>query len=296
MEISHSQSSGVIGLTFGATNVVRGLVINRFPSVAIALLNSTSNNVIVGNFLGTNQAGTAAAGNGIGILSLGSGDTIGGVGPTVRNVVSGNGQAIVLGGSASLCEGNYVGTDVSGTVAIGNANQAILVQGTNHRVSRNLVANNGTGIFVSGGPGHRLVGKIVGTDVTGTLRRANGTGVLLTNATGVTIGGVTVAERNLISGNVDGLSIGGASTGNLVQGNYVGTDVTGLQPLGNTNQGILIQDAGATGKVPVGGSTRRVAQRHLGKPWARCCSSTGGNLVQGDYIRSQLSGTGPSNW
>ena len=56
---------GVTGLTITAgSSTVRGLVINRFGGDGIAITGSgASNNAVLGNFIGTNAAGTAALGN-----------------------------------------------------------------------------------------------------------------------------------------------------------------------------------------------------------------------------------------
>ena len=77
-------------------STIRGFVINRFPSRGI-LLRGSSNSVVVGNFLGTNPAGTAPGpGNNVGVYLGGGTNTISNnhrVGGTVaadRNVISGN--------------------------------------------------------------------------------------------------------------------------------------------------------------------------------------------------------------
>src|SRR5262249_47294916 len=65
----------------------------------------------------------------------------------------------------------------------------------------------------------------------------------LGNATGVrigpgpnanTVGGMTPAEANVISGNGTGVQLQGAVTANVVAGNLIGTDASGTQALGNT--------------------------------------------------------------
>ena len=61
------------------------------------------------------------------------------------------------------------------------------------------------------------------------------------------IGGNTVAQRNVISGNAArGVDFGGTSNtnGNVVAGNYVGTDVTGTLALGNIGDGVKVEAGG----------------------------------------------------
>src|SRR5438128_863891 len=85
---------------------------------------SDRGNVVVGNYLGTNAAGTAATANGnagVGISS--SNNTIGGTTAADRNVISGNtayGVEISGGASNNIVLGNYVGVDASGSSAIAN--------------------------------------------------------------------------------------------------------------------------------------------------------------------------------
>src|SRR5438105_15959135 len=71
----------------------------------------------------------------------------------------------------------------------------------------------------------------MGTDPSGTLSVANaGAGITVTGNNSL-IGGITLAARNIISGNGDnGISGQGAST-NTVQGNFIGTDTTGTKAL-----------------------------------------------------------------
>src|SRR5262249_5751367 len=109
-------------------STIRGLNIFRCPGDGIHL--NTSNNVIAGNYIGTNLAGTAAGpGNGNGIVVSAPGaaaannNIIGGTSPADRNIISGNGtDGIQLnggtGGAANnVIEGNYIGLDSTGTVA-----------------------------------------------------------------------------------------------------------------------------------------------------------------------------------
>ncbi len=79
-------------------------------------------------------------------------------------------------------------------------------------------------------------------------------GVLVDGAPNNTIGGPTVAARNLISANHWGVVISApTATGNLVQGNFIGTDITGTAPPGYGNEldGLLIR-LGASGNL-IGG-------------------------------------------
>ena len=71
-----------------------------------------------------------------------------------------------------------------------------------------------------------------------------------------TIGGLSAADRNVISGNTNaGITLdGGGATGNQVLGNFVGVDASGTIDRGNTDEGIEIDgaDNNTVGGVAVG--------------------------------------------
>lgn len=91
---------------------------------------------VLGNLIGTNAAGTAALGNGdIGIFIAGCGNgsgfnaQIGGTSTAARNLISGNSSYGIQIGQpnggcgrtgGALIRGNFIGSDIGGTQAIGN--------------------------------------------------------------------------------------------------------------------------------------------------------------------------------
>jgi titin len=85
----------------------------------------TTDNAVDGNLIGTDVTGGSALGNGRqGVLIDGaSGNIIGGTAPGGRNLVSGNGHAGILiinaGATGNIVQGNYVGTDITGTAPPG---------------------------------------------------------------------------------------------------------------------------------------------------------------------------------
>src|SRR6202012_6042472 len=110
-------------------------------------------------------------------------------------------------------------------------------------------------------------GNFFGTDSAGTLAVPNGfAGLTIFNqATNNTVGGLTPAARNIISGNDSyGLVIGDTNTlGNIVEGNWIGLGVNGTTPVPN-GTGVLLSD-GATSNI-FGGAT-----------------AAAGNVVSGNY-------------
>jgi CSLREA domain-containing protein len=112
------------GLSISAgSSVVRGLAINRFAGRSGLHLDTGGDNLIEGNFIGTSLAGTTALGNGVGVdvFSGSNNNLIGGTEAGARNVISGNtSHGVLLAGTGSRVQGNAIGTDATGGVALGN--------------------------------------------------------------------------------------------------------------------------------------------------------------------------------
>ena len=238
-------------------------------------------NVIIGNKIGLDTTGRLifdANGNSLGnahkgVFGGGVNNVVGGTTPEKRNIISGNGAGgIVLGGTGHLIRGNYVGTDITGTVAFGNGGignsvgidapgSGIRIGGTDHDLgvcnrACNLVAGSTRyGVQISGND-NRLEGNFIGTDITGTTNTdalgntfGNNAGVIVSGFDNV-VGGTATGAGNLISGNrgpdekgfaVGGVRLRGIGFGrHLVQGNLIGTQADGTSPLGNSLAGVFI--------------------------------------------------------
>jgi hypothetical protein len=261
-------------------SVVRGFVINRFSGFGVVLTGAAATrNVIAGNYIGTNTAGTAVLGNaktGVWIKDGAHNNLVGSDGNGLNdaleaNVVAGNGfDGITIegvGSDANVIAGNFIGTNATGTVALGGNHFGVLIKGG---AKRNLVGTDGDGIGDSaernvisgnlwdgafiGDPGtdsNVVAGNYIGVDVNGATALANSNGVRIDNGAksnliGTNVNGVAdLAERNVISGNRnDGVLIIAAGTSNnTVAGNYIGVDATGLVPVGNSLSGVAIIDA-----------------------------------------------------
>ncbi len=101
----------------------------------------------------------------------------------------------------------------------------------------------GNGIRVLSGASDTIIaGNHIGTDPSGTIDRGNGfAGIRLMSGSGSTrVGGMAVADRNLVSGNDSNGMVVYESDGNTIIGNYFGTDVTGNAPLPNDQDGIYV--------------------------------------------------------
>jgi parallel beta-helix repeat protein len=245
---------------------VNGLVVAGAPDVTIAGLSiygfSTGSGILVqgagavgavvqSNYIGLKANGNTPLGNGTGV-SIGTADaTIGGATAGLRNVISGNNDGIHVapGVTGALILGNSIGTDATGTLDRGNASQGILLNGEHAVILNNLISGNDfDGINIYNSSFNLVQGNLVGTDASGAFAIPNGgvgiaSGIDIQYASsGNTIGGSLASARNVISGNVNyGLAINnGTPTNNQIQGNYIGTDVTGLVPLGNGSIGVWI--------------------------------------------------------
>jgi hypothetical protein len=235
-------------------STVRGLVINRFPGLGV-VLSSPGGNRIEGNFIGTDVAGTTPLGNlsgsaGIGTFGGSDGNLIGGTTPAARNLISADrgGNGVQIGSSSNVVQGNFIGTDVTGTLDLGNRLSGVEIRGSDNTIggtvagARNVISGNGReGVRISSGGGNVVRGNFIGTDVTGTLELGNDIHGVRVSGSGNTIGGTLAGAGNVISGNGEfGIFLFGLSGNNVVQGNLIGTDVTGLVALGNSRSGVDI--------------------------------------------------------
>ncbi len=259
------------GSAAGADDVISGNAI-----VGVYVLGvGTSNNVILGDFIGTNAAGTAAvpnAINGVDIVSGATADTVGGTTAGARDVISGNmfnGVVLAFSGTSdNVVEGDFIGTEVTGTKALPNGQSGVqivdgatcnTVGGTAAAAIDLISGNAGAGVFIfaQGTSDNVVEGDLVGTSAAGTAAVANGAnGVeIASGATANTVGGTTAAARDVISGNEgDGVVLESSGTeSNVVEGAYIGTDLTGTRALGNAEDGVAIY-GGATFNT-VGGTT-----------------------------------------
>jgi len=295
----HSQrwDDGLISSSSG--NVIRGLQVVNFPHSGI-VLDGAQYNVVGGD-------------NTIGAAPLGQG-----------NLISGNGvYEIELEDNSTMSNtvsGNYIGTDLSGTTAVGNLAIGVsikgdasynLIGGTNGSPGGactgacNLISGNGrNGVSIGGGGAvsNTVSGNYIGTDAGGTFAIPNGNqGVTIYNGASYNvIGGDTPGERNVIGGNGStGVQIADEGTDyNTVSGNYVGTDATGTAFLGNADDGVYIGSGacenligganGSPGGACTGGCNLISGNANIGISVSG--SGTMSNTVSGNYIGTDVNG------
>ncbi len=243
------------GLTADARNVISGN--NEYN-----LYLKSPHNIVQGNFIGLDASGTQRGSNsvyetgphGAGIFIAAPYNQIGGTEPGARNIISGHelyGIWISVYPSVPLytvVQGNYIGTDVTGTQDIFDYSTGVYIQyGTNNTIggtapgAGNLISSNAQyGLIV--GSYSTIQGNLIGTDFTGTQPLGNNyTGIQLQGSYN-SVGGTAPGARNIVSANHGGgirLCCSTASY-NRIEGNFIGTDITGTLPLGNPHYGISV--------------------------------------------------------
>ena len=311
IEISGENAGATAGLFVNTSNtIIRGLAINRFAFAGITL-NGPGGHTIEGNFIGTNAAGTAALPNQQqGIFVNSPNNTIGGTTAAARNLISGNlaqGLIVLSGASGNVISGNYIGTNINGTAAIANGTAGVLVQSSGNTIggtatgSGNLISGNtsgGVNINGAGANSNQVLGNLIGTNAAGTAAVANGNnGInIFGGASNNTVGGSSIAARNVVSGNLgSGIRIqDAAGTGNVVRGNYVGTDAAGTARVGNGNNGI--EFGFATVGNTVGGpqpADGNLISGNTNVGLAFFTVGTGGNQALSNLIGTDATGTLP---
>jgi hypothetical protein len=303
--------SGVLISSRATANTVGGTIAPNVISAngdgVVIANNGTSGNIVLGNRIGTDINGTAALGNrGDGVQINGAmGNTVGGTIPGAANLISANTNGVEitdLSASGNVVLGNLVGTDISGTQKLGNGRGVFIRGGATANTvggttagAANLVSGNNEGVSIEDrGTNRNLVqGNLIGTDRSGAAPLGNGVaGVLIFRGAGNTVGGTAAGAGNVISGSsFNGLVITDGASGNVVLGNFIGTDQSGMAPLGNGSDGVLISQA--PGNV-VGGTTPGAANV-ISANGGEGVEITGasGNVLLGNLIGTDITGTAP---
>lgn len=259
------------GNTIGGTSAASKNVISGNDQYGISIENALNPNSILGNYIGTNAAGSAAVANKkFGILVDGSpGTVIGGTAAGSGNIVSGNtfsGISLVNGSTGIAIQGNYIGVGADGSTAIENKDQGIYIVGCNNNTiggnvvgARNIISGNTTyGIHIENASGIVISGNYVGLNSGGTTKVSNKwIGVYLNGVTSSTIGGNTEADRNVVSGNDDyQVQLYNGSSNNLIKNNYIGLNAAGtagiqngINPSDGHNHGLFFSSGSNSNKV-----------------------------------------------
>ncbi len=259
-------------LQANADLTVQGLAMRGLQN---AIMGNTGNQdasrlTVYGNFIGTTVAGGALPGSGNSGCAVRTGFSavqVGGLLPWQRNLLSGNACGVMTGNAATV-QGNLIGTDASGTLAIPNGppgNWAGIIIGSRRDVTiggvdpaaRNVISGNqpwGIAIWPNfGSQGSlpienvRVFGNFIGSDWTGTQPLPNG---FPSPASAQFGGGIQVQAAGIASA----FPIGGFGAGeaNLIAWNSGAGIITAGQALAHfDNRGNVIHRNRATGRANV---------------------------------------------
>lgn len=282
-------AQGFDAFTFNATAIkssIRGLNIRNFGNGVSgrAIVVLAEGVRIYGNFVGTNESGSALVGQNIDNIFIGaSGALIGSYYPADRNVIAGARDTnINVIASGTRIFGNYIGSNAGGNDVLGVTAISIEINGTTSDYIGNLQCNAGN-VIVAGDQFDLHI------DSTNTVVSANKIGV---NAEGsapigsplvnlfdtggrVVIGGGDKRSSNVIAGgkNNNYLNIGNRAE-SVITRNRIGVDVSGMNVLGATSSPVtflgpitlnknVIAHSVADGTV-VGLDVSRILSNHIG--------------------------------
>jgi parallel beta-helix repeat protein len=312
-------ASGVLvgGTDAGARNVISG------NQTGVSIFGAQSHdNRVAGNFIGLAADGLTALGNtahgvlvsGLGNTLGGAGNLIGGTDASLRNVISANGQNnISLASSGTMVQGNFIGSDATGTrlpQGLGQGRVGVRVNddvnsiiGGDEPGAGNVIVGHSWGIYLSGrhlaggAQGTRIQGNSIGILADGETVLANIWGIdvdgfvdsdgLTRRITDVLIGGTEPGAGNVISGNANqGIRVHGpGAAGVVIQGNWIGTGRDGTEALPNgpattiNGAGILLDSASG---VQIGGmeeGARNVISSNNGNGISLSGTATGNEIL-----------------
>ena len=171
-------SNTIGGTAAGSGNVIAGNLDNGITISGAA----ATGNLVRGNLIGTDAAGTTEIGNGVDGILIDQGaanNIVGGTTASARNVISGHtddGIEIDLSASGNIIRGNYIGTDITGTLNFGNGSDGILINASvaNNQIG-GVAAGAGNVIAFSGGIGVDVInGSNGGNSVLGNSIHSSG--------------------------------------------------------------------------------------------------------------------------
>jgi CSLREA domain-containing protein len=236
------------GTAAGAGNLASGNT-NQGISIFGVDFDSTTDNVVRGNMVGTNANGTLAIGNGLtnggdGVRMLNAINTT-----VIGNLISGNPNGVRINGGYSstdhgtgspgnIVQGNYIGTDVTGATAVPNTTGILIedqagantIGGTSAGQGNVISGNTTNGVALNEGTGIVIQGNNIGVNASGSalanlvhgIRLGALVGVeFLTSATNTQVGGTVAAAGNVIANNGQAGVAVVSGTGNSILGNSI---------------------------------------------------------------------------
>src|SRR5215210_2089027 len=159
-----------------ANSTVKGLIVSDWEN-GIFLDAGTTDNQVLGNFIGTDVSGTHPGNSGVTIQAGADNNTVGGTTSAARNVISGNnGYGVSLSGAHNKVQGNYIGTNADGAAPLGNNVGVEIDGGADNTIggttaaARNVISGNslfGIRITFTEATGNKVQGNYIGTSAAG---------------------------------------------------------------------------------------------------------------------------------
>ena len=315
IQIEHAPG---VGLIVNANSTVQGCVLNANGGAGLEL--QGNNCKVKGNLIGVKPDGVTPDGNVMGIILVhSSNDLIGGTNAADRNIISAStgdafngGNGIYLSPFSSAVSNNnriynnYIGTDISGTIALPNATDGVVLVGTGNslggpgkNMGNLIVASKGatgsagyTAVQIAGTSNNSVMGNLIGTKPDGVSMFSDGNnppevefGIFAIGYGGRN----TTISKNVIADALVGIEMsGGGDAGHTrIVGNMIGVGQDGATPLRNQD-GLALY--GTTG-VQVGGPSTADMNIISGnsRDGIELASAANDNKIQGNYI-----GTNPA--
>lgn len=303
---------GII-LSYAANTIIGGNdpskrnIISGNTSAGIAMNGTgTRQNIIKGNYIGTDTSGLLPLSNYAGIVmkSKSNSNTIGGTTPAERNIISANIEMgiYIEASDSNVITGNYLGPDATGTAAFKTGDTLLQANGIEFNTvskynrlggynsgERNVISGNRVyGMVYYGNVSYNeVVGNYIGVDASGNNP--------LPNATGICVDGGSNHNpiiNNVLSGNISyGIFI--VTTGsnyNEFKGNILGLNAAGTDTVPNES-GLLI--GGGTKYNMIGGDNSQDRNIFSGNRFAGiqiADMGTQSNLIKGNFIGTDISG------
>jgi len=199
-------------------------------------------------------------------------------------------QPVIVDGTSQPGFAGVPLIEIEGSLSSGPSGDGLVFNGGGSTI-RSLVINRfaGNGILLRFNGGNVVEGCYIGTTADGLAAAQNvGAGVRIETYSN-RVGGTTIPQRNVISGNgglgLEGgvLIYGETGVGNVVQGNFIGLDATGMNPIGNIGRGVAIHFASYNliGGDQPGAGNLISSNRASG---VRIMSGSTGNIVQKNWV------------
>ncbi len=221
---------------------VQGNVISGNREVGLEV--RSSNSQIFSNWIGLTATGTAPLSNGFGVIVYGDGNIFGAIPPVGEgNVISGNTtEGIRIYSSWNILQGNFIGTDISGEVAVPNGTGVHIdggdrtyLDGATAGGPNVISGNNQVGVLISNGGDFTSVwANLVGVGVSGGAI-PNATGIQIENSQYSDIGRREY-DGNTIRSNGIGLALYNGAANTTIAFNEIA---------GNTDHGLILSGGGA---------------------------------------------------